>query len=107
MHSDFKFLSGGNPYFVEYLPENMACWYYWDYRRRDFGVLSVLEGEFFGIGNFLSRFQSGQRVPIIQITGPDGFVFDHDNMSRPGGGGWGFNIQKARLIIRWLEHIPD
>ena len=104
MGSNFRLLVGGNPYIFEELPEDMAGWVYVSEYELDFMQHYVIkEGGFYGIANFLSMFEQNHRVKIISIEGPNGIKHSHNTQY----GGWGFNIQRDQLIIRWVEPALD
>jgi hypothetical protein len=101
--SDFKLLSGGNPYIVNEIPNHIASWLY--VTVEDFDSENVLIGEIEcdGIIEFLSRFNDNEIVPVISITGPN--ELEHNFYTQ--GFGWGFNIQRDRIKIKWIHRIND
>jgi hypothetical protein len=97
----FKFLCGGNPFILDELPVASACWMFIDPIDVDDSHI-VLENRFDGILQFLSRFDDHRVIGVLSITGPNNV--EHNYVTQ--GTGWGFNIQRDSIHIKWVEPIP-
>lgn len=93
---NFKFFDDNE---MEFHPYDGASWMWGRIENLDQYDYEIVLDHHEGIHSFLDQFPGGYIVTVLSIIGPNGFEHNADN----DGIGWGFEITRDLISIRWVR----